>query len=175
MLTKKRAIALATKILAAPRTVEAVARILQAAFKGAGQQREKGASGEREAAKAIMAHTCLNAERLARNGKQDSDVLVWPKCRKCMGKPSDGHCACHLERPKILEVKRVESLDIGTAQMAKYREQAEKDGAIGILWRKNRGAWRLECLTAPWRAEGDPMFWATYSGDDVWRVLEALV
>ena len=134
-------------------------------------RRSKGASGEREAAKAIMAHTCLNAERLARNGKQDSDVLVWPKCRKCMGKPSDGHCTCHLEHPKILEVKRVESLDIGTAQMAKYREQAEKDGAIGILWRRNRGSWRLEAtvIRDGWR------WWATYSGDDVWRVLEVLV
>lgn len=130
---------------------------------GAGR-RSKGASGEREAAKAIMANTCLKAERNARNGKATSDVVVW--------RP-DG------TRQHLVEVKRVESLDIGTKQMQGYREQAEKDGAIGILWRRNREAWRLEAATVPRRPDGDVLWagacWATFSGDDVWRVLEALV
>lgn len=118
-------------------------------------ERDKGASGEREAAKAIEKNCPgLRAERNARNGKPTSDVLVW--------RTTDGSYA------RLIEIKRVESLDIGTKAMAKVREQAAQDGAIGVLWRQNAKGWRLE---AWWH----PVGWATYSGDDAWRMIERLV
>lgn len=116
--------------------------------------RNKGASGEREAAKAIMANCPgVAADRNARNGKATSDVLVWMRDST--------------EPPRLLEVKRVESLDIGTKAMAKIREQATADGAIGVLWRRNRSTWRLDCQ---WYGS-----WVTFSGPDVWRQIESIV
>jgi hypothetical protein len=122
--------------------------------KSKGGCRAKGASGERQAAKDIMANCpAIAAERNARNGKACSDVLVWLRDSS--------------EPAKVLEVKRVESLDLGTKAMAKIREQATADGAIGVLWRRNRSTWRLDCQ---WYGS-----WVTFSGDDVWRQIERLV
>lgn len=123
-------------------------------------RRAKGAAGEREAAHAIEKNCPgLRADRAARNGKRDTDILVWQR-----GSP---------ERVSKCEVKRVESLDIGTKAMEKIREQSKADGAIGVLWRRNGRGWALEVLTqahtsGKWR-------WATYSGDSVWGVLSEIV
>ncbi len=135
--------------------------------------RAKGCDGEREAAAAINAncrdlsgHRAIVAERNARNGKATTDVVVRVMCN-CHSGGSSYECECS-NISHLFEVKRVESLDIGTAAMSAIREQAQKDGALGILWRRNRQAWRLEVYRAP-------LGWATYSGSDVWRVLETIV
>jgi hypothetical protein len=123
--------------------------------KSASGRRAKGAVGEREAAAAITQHCpTLRAERNARNGKATSDVLVWDESR-----PGRQH---------LIEVKRQESLRLGTANMDKIRKQAEKDGVLGILWRHNHSPWLMEI-------KWGPLGWVTVSGTDVWRVLELLV
>ena len=141
-------------------------------------RRAKGAAGEREAAHAIEKNCPgLRAERNARNGKACTDVLVWQPDMRDGGfltsLARDGtqtHSPIQADYAKrhLLEVKRQESLDIGTKAMAKIREQSKADGAIGVLWRPNGRGWRLE---AWWH----PVGWATYSGDDVWRMLSLLV
>jgi hypothetical protein len=146
--------------------------------KSKGGCRAKGASGERQAANDIMANCPgLKAERNARNGKATSDVLVWEPQTHQGGfhqiQYADGTVSAliplnhDVATRHLLEVKRVESLDIGTKAMAKIREQATADGAIGVLWRRNRSSWRLDCQ---WYGS-----WVTFSGDDVWRQIERLV
>lgn len=119
-------------------------------------RREKGAEGEREAAKEIM-RRCqgIHAERNARNGKPTSDVVVW-------------RTGCENAKQHIIEIKRVESLDIGTRAMERIRGQATKDGAIGILWRRNRKPWRLEVCSRD-------LGWVTVSGEAVWDVIWEIV
>lgn len=139
---------------------------MKSKVKSKGGCRAKGASGEREAARMIEKNCPgLRAERNARNGKATSDVLVWDR-REYIDPTTlrpPAHIVAHL-----LEVKRVEGLDIGTKAMEKIRTQAQADGALGVLWRPNGRGWRLE---AWWH----PLGWATYSGDDVWRVMSLLV
>lgn len=118
--------------------------------------RDKGARGENEAAKAIMANTALLADRNARNGLSDTDIRVWRKDGRLMHR---------------FEVKRREDLSIGTKLMDEFHAQAVKDGALGILWRKNRGKWRLDVLT--WCL--DRWRWVTLTGADVWSALVYLV
>jgi hypothetical protein len=123
-------------------------------MRNGGPRRAKGADGEREAARTIMANCpSLRADRNARNGKACSDVIVWV----------DGD----EKHPTIFEVKRVESLDIGTKAMDKIRQQSIEDNSAGILWRPNNKPWRLDCM---WYG-----VWVTFSGDEVWRQVERLV
>lgn len=131
---------------------------MKSKVKSAKGRRTKGASGEREAACLIM-QNCpgLHAERNARNGKVDTDVLVWRR---------DGNTQYRFE------VKRVESLDLGTKAMEKIRFKATEDDASGILWRRNGEKWRLDVVT---QILGGHFRWVTVSGDDVWRVIEEIV
>lgn len=123
--------------------------------------RDKGARGENEAAKAIMANTALLADRNARNGKADTDVRVWSS--------KDGKLMHRVE------VKRVEGLSLGSKQMEKFRQQAAKDGALCILHRKNRGAWMLDYPQQFRQARLCWEAWVTVTGPDVWTVLAWLV
>lgn len=145
-------------------------------------RRAKGSAGEREAAHAIEKNCPgLRAERNARNGKATPDVLVWrPDVRlgswrttsPVDGNVTSGPVEVDYAKRHLLEVKRVESLDIGTKAMATIRNQAVDDGAIGILWRTNGKGWRLDCVVAVSKTRH---LWATVSGDEVWEALTELV
>lgn len=132
---------------------------MKSKVKTARGRRNKGCVGERDACAAIM-RRCpeLVAERNARNGKRDTDILVWRKDR----------CG----QKYLFEVKRVEGLDIGTKDMEKIRDKASHDRAAGILWRKNRGTWRLERVA---QYADRCTCWATFSGDDVFDVISEVV
>lgn len=128
---------------------------MKSKVKSAKGRRNKGHNGEREVARLIMKNCPgLHAERNARNGITDTDVLVWRVAGGTQYR---------------FEVKRVESLDIGTKAMEKIRAKADADNAVGILWRRNGEKWRLDA-----HERGGP-HWATFSGDSTWRVIEEIV
>lgn len=158
-MTKKQATTLAARLVG--KTAAEMVPILQGPKMKPGGGRNKGNGGELEVAKLIR-ENCpgLSADRNARNGKEDTDVLVW-RC-SC----SHDQCVCSSPRHAI-EVKREKALNHGTAMMERFREKAIQDGAIGILWRRNREPWRLDCQ---WYGS-----WVTFSGPDVWKQIESIV
>jgi hypothetical protein len=106
--------------------------------------RRKGAQGERLAA-AYLASLGFPARRgqQFRGGGDSPDVIC--------------DLAIHLE------VKRVETMDVGTKLLDDACIQAARDASgkpWAVLWRRNRGAWRLTYeLPEPWST-------VTVSGDD---------
>lgn len=92
-------------------------------------QRRKGVVGERLAAKYLESILGFAARRgqQFRGGGESPDVVC-------------DELGVHLE------VKRVEGMDIGTKLLTDACTQAERDACgkpWAVLWRKNRGAWRL--------------------------------
>lgn len=91
------------------------------------KSRSKGARGEREAA-AFLKSLGFTAERNGRNGYSADDLIVE-------------------ELPNVhIEVKRDESIDVGTKALDDALAQAEAnavDRVAAVLWRKNRARWRL--------------------------------
>lgn len=94
------------------------------------KSRSKGARGEREAA-AFLNSLGFTAERNGRNGYSADDLIV-------------------KELPNVhIEVKRDESIDVGTVALSEALSQAGSNagGRVAVvLWRKNRGGWRLTYL-----------------------------
>lgn len=117
--------------------------------------RQKGAAGEREAA-----HYLTSLGFVTRRGQQFAGGVESPDVI------SDDLRHVHLE------VKRVETIDLGTKVLADALDQASRDcgGApYAVLWRRSRRSW---CLT--W---DDPSVNATMTvtGDkDIRRILRSL-
>lgn len=104
--------------------------------------RQKGARGEREAAK-YLTSLGFKAERNGRNGITSDDLIV---------SGTDMH----------IEVKRVESMGVGTKALSDaLRQSGEnmRDGNVEccVLWRKNGGKWHLtmKMFGVEWTTAGD--------------------
>lgn len=98
--------------------------------------RQKGACGEREAAKFLSKYNLPNgtpvvAKRMARNGQKGQADLE------------------HNIPDLHIEVKRNEKIDVGTAMLSKAMQQAwdDSEAAHGqepvVMWRRNGGGWRI--------------------------------
>jgi hypothetical protein len=130
--------------------------------------REKGARGEREAARYLTETLGFLASRMGRNGYSDEDL----RCRDCP-----------VLSKVWIEVKRDESFDLHRQSLEDACEQAAEGAGVAVvidgvgidvgttkpwavLWRRNRSPWRLTFVAA------QPPLLVTVTGDD--RIRESL-